>query len=347
MDHPTLLHNQIKQFGSLLLMLLQQTGRPAAGTRQSGRPATFLNLLYIFVFMANVLPILKVSGLYIYPIKSLPGISLQQARVTPKGFEHDRRWMLVDENNMFMSQREIPELTQLAVVIEESGLRITHKLSGDSILVPFNYPATNPTAQVTIWDDVCTAQFISDEVDEWFSKAIGIKCRLVYMPDDSMRIVDQLYAIEESITSFSDGYPFLLIGQASLNELNSRLAEPLPMDRFRPNIVFTDGEPFEEDLMGHFTIGDISFYGVKLCARCVMTTIDQEKGCKGKEPLKTLASYRLKNNKILFGQNLVHKGNGVVAINDQLTVTSKNVDERFIVEPVVKKRPVDIDKKLV
>jgi len=297
--------------------------------------------------MANVLPILKVSGLYIYPIKSLPGISLQQARVTPKGFEHDRRWMLVDESNMFMSQREVAELTQLAVAIEQSGLRITHKTSGDSILVPFDYPATNPTAQVTIWDDVCTAQFISNEVDEWFSKQIGIKCRLVYMPDDSMRIVDQRYAIEESVTSFSDAYPFLLIGQASLNELNNRLDEPLPMDRFRPNIVFTGGEPFEEDLMGRFTIGDISFYGVKLCARCVMTTIDQEKGSKGKEPLKTLASYRLKNNKILFGQNLVHKGDGIVTLGDDLMVMNRNADERFIVPPVAKKVTVDIDKKMV
>ena len=297
--------------------------------------------------MANVLPILKISELFIYPIKSLPGISLQQARITPKGFEHDRRWMLVDENNMFMSQREIPQMTQLIVAVEDNGLRITHRVTGEWTLIPFNYPKSNPTAQVTIWDDVCTAKFVSDEVYEWFSKMIGIKCRLVYMPDDSMRIVDQRYAIEESVTSFSDAYPFLIIGQASLDELNSRLTEPLPMDRFRPNIVFTGGEPFEEDLIGHFTIGNIDFYGVKLCARCIMTTIDQEKGSKGKEPLKTLASYRFKNNKILFGQNLVHKGDGVVAVGDQLIVKSRNADERFIVAPVTKKVPVDIDKKLV
>ncbi len=290
---------------------------------------------------------LKVSELFIYPIKSLPGISLQQAMVTPKGLEHDRRWMLVNENNMFMSQREIPQMTQLMVAVEDNGLRITHRVTAECVLVPFDYPKTNSTAQVTIWDDVCTAQFISDEVDTWFTRMIGIKCRLVYMPDDSMRIVDQRYAIEDSVTSFSDAYPFLIIGQSSLDELNGRLAEPLPMDRFRPNIVFTGGEPFEEDLMGHFTIGDIDFYGVKLCARCIMTTIDQLKGSKGKEPLKTLASYRFKNNKILFGQNLVHKGDGIVAVGDDLMVKSRNTDERFMVAPVTKKEPVDIDKNLV
>lgn len=308
----------------------------------------FFNLLYIFVFMANALPILKVSELFIYPIKSLPGISVQQATVTPKGFEHDRRWMLVDENNMFMSQREIPQMTQLTVAIENNGLRVTHRITGESILVPFNYPKNNPTAQVTIWDDVCTAQFISDKIDAWFSKMIGINCRLVYMPDDTMRVVDQRYAPEDSVTSFSDAYPFLIIGQASLDELNSRLTGPLPMNRFRPNIVFTGGEPFEEDLMGHFIIGNINFQGVKLCARCIMTTIDQVTGSKAKEPLKTLASYRFKNNKIMFGQNLAHHGNGIVTVGDKLTVLSKNVDERFIVNmPPQRKSSADIGKKMV
>lgn len=245
---------------------------------------------------------------------------------------------------MFMSQREIPQMTQLAVAIEDNGLRITHRGIGDSILVSFDYPATNAKAEVTIWDDVCTAQFVSDVVDAWFSKMIGIKCRLVYMPDDSMRIVDERYAHEKSVTSFSDAYPFLLIGQASLDELNGRLVESLPMNRFRPNIVFTGGEPFDEDLMAHFTIGDINFYGVKLCARCIMTTIDQLKGSKGKEPLKTLASYRFKNNKILFGQNLTHSGDGIIAIGDDLITINKNVDERFMVPQKV---TVNTDKKLV
>jgi hypothetical protein len=133
------------------------------------------------------------------------------------------------------------------------------------------------------------------------------------------------------ITSFADAYPFMMIGQASLDDLNSRLAEPLPMDRFRPNIVFTGGGPFEEDLLANFTIGNIHFYGVKLCARCIIPTIDQNTGVKRKEPLKTLASYRAKNNKIYFGQNLVHKGDGVIAVGDQLHAISLNHEERFMI----------------
>jgi uncharacterized protein YcbX len=134
------------------------------------------------------------------------------------------------------------------------------------------------------------------------------------------------------ITSFADAYPFLLIGQSSLNDLNNRLPDTLPMDRFRPNIVFTGGEPFEEDLMNHMNIAGINFYGAKLCARCIMTTIDQQTGIKAKEPLKTLAKYRFKNNKILFGQNLVHQGIGMVTVGDMIDVLSIHTEERFIVD---------------
>ncbi|BAU54630.1 MOSC domain-containing protein [Mucilaginibacter gotjawali] len=277
---------------------------------------------------------LKISELYIYPIKSLPGISVKQALVTKTGFEHDRRWMLVDKNNLFISQREAPQMTQLLAAIENNGLKITHKINGESFRVPFYPPPAGgrgARAEVVVWDDTCEAEFVSDEADAWFSKMLGMKCRLVYMPDDTRRMVDQTYAPGDVITSFSDGYPFLLIGQASLSDLNSRLAIQLPMDRFRPNIVFTGGKPFAEDLMGNFTIGGIDFQGVKLCARCPIPTINQQDGSRGKEPIKTLASYRQKNNKILFGQNLVHNGEGVIKVGDNLKVLSYNDDERFMV----------------
>ncbi len=288
---------------------------------------------------------LQVSELYIYPIKSLPGIALKQARVTERGFEHDRRWMLVNENNLFMSQREFPQMTQLQVAIENEGLLITHKTSNKTLTIPFKTAFSDDRAEVTVWDDTCTAEYINDEADSWFTEMIGIKCRLVFMPDDSRRTVDPRYAPENAITSFADAYPFLIIGQASLDELNGRLQNPLPMDRFRPNIVFTGGIPFEEDLIGHFTINNVDFFGVKLCARCVMTTIDQQNGTKAKEPLKTLATYRFKNNKILFGQNLIHNGEGVISVGDNLQVISLNHEERFIVnKPEVKPAPIDIDK---
>jgi uncharacterized protein YcbX len=291
---------------------------------------------------------LQISELYVYPIKSLPGISLRQACITDRGFEHDRRWMLVDENNTFLSQREIPEMTQLAVTLEKNAIRVTDRRNEDSLAIAFrqNDPAQKNAAEVTVWDDTCMGEYVSVEADAWFSKTLGINCRLVHMPDDSRRMVDQQYAPGDNITSFADAYPFLVIGQASLDDLNSRLAEPLPMDRFRPNIVFVGGAAFEEDLMAHLTINDINFYGVKLCARCPIPTIDQHTGLRGKEPLKTLAKYRQRDNKVYFGQNLVHRGDGVISVGDTMEVKNYHTAERFIINNQNPKF-TEIDKTLV
>ncbi|MFI5160926.1 MAG: MOSC domain-containing protein [Sphingobacteriales bacterium] len=272
---------------------------------------------------------LQVSELYIYPIKSMGGIPVKNVHVTDRGFEYDRRWMLVDENNLFISQREVPEMALIKITVEEYGLKVTYLPLSSSLLVPFK-PQTDEFAEMFIWDDTCTGQFVSAQADQWFSEMLAVNCRLVYMPDNSHRITDQRYTPENSITSFSDAYPFLIIGQSSLDDLNSRLAEALPMNRFRPNIVFTGGKPFAEDLMHSFTIGEMQFYGVKLCARCIMPTIDQETIKQGKEPLKTLARYRFKNNKIMFGQNLVHEGTGEIAVGDELCVLKLNDEERFL-----------------
>jgi uncharacterized protein len=273
---------------------------------------------------------LKVSQLYIYPVKSMGGVAVDKAKVTDRGFEHDRRWMLAGENNLFISQRECPELALMNVKIQETGLHVTYLPSSTSILIPFK-PQTSEFAEVIIWDDTCTGQFVSAEIDNWFRAMLGIRCRLVYMPDDTRRITDQRYTSKNSITSFSDAYPFLVIGQASLDDLNSRLDEQVPMNRFRPNIVFTGGEPFYEDLMHTLTIGDVQFHGVKLCARCPIPTINQETIVAGKEPLKTLARYRFKENKILFGQNLVHEGLGEISVGDDVRVLALNTEERFFI----------------
>jgi uncharacterized protein YcbX len=275
---------------------------------------------------------LQISELYIYPIKSLAGISVKKAQITATGFEHDRRWLLIDANNCFITQREFNQMALLQVAVETAGLQVTHKVNHKSIFIPFNNPQNQyEQVIVTIWDDSCNAKLVNNEADSWFTEILGINCRLVYMPDDTRRLVDQRYAPENAITSFADAYPFMMIGQASLDDLNKRLVEPLPMNRFRPNIVFTGGDPYEEDLYGHITMGEINFYGVKLCARCVLTTVNQANAKKGKEPLKTLASYRFKNNKILFGQNLVHEGLGEITVGDELIVLLENIEERFIV----------------
>lgn len=260
----------------------------------------------------------EVSELFIYPIKSLRGISLKSADVTDRGFQYDRRWMLVDSNNSFITQRDLPEMCLMQVSITESGLSVEHRNGCIAPLIPFELQETS--TQVEVWSDQCKAVYVSSLFDEWFSDMLSVDCRLVYMPDSTKRRVDTRYATKNEITSFSDGYPFLLIGQSSLDDLNDRLPSPIPIDRFRPNIVFTGGEPYEEDLLANFSIGDVRFYGVKLCARCVITTIDQNNAERSGEPLATLASYRIKNNRIYFGQNLLHEGTGTITVGDKLLI---------------------------
>ena len=165
---------------------------------------------------------LKVSQLYIYPVKSLGGITLDKAIVTDRGFQYDRRWMLVDYNNLFISQREINQMALMKLEVADDGIKVNYSSKNSSFTIPFK-PLTNEFTDVTIWDDTCTGQFVSKEADDWFSNMLESPCRLVYMPDESERIADQKYAFDNTIVSFADGYPFLLIGQTSLDDLNTRL----------------------------------------------------------------------------------------------------------------------------
>jgi uncharacterized protein YcbX len=216
-----------------------------------------------------------------------------------------------------ITQREVPAMALIQPSITPTGLRVIYRPTAQEFDIPFEV-ANNDLVRVQCWDDTVAAQFVGAEADRWFSEQLKVNCRLVYMPESTKRQTDVKYTSEGHYTSFADGYPFLLIGEASLEELNSRLDQPLPMNRFRPNIVFSGGEPFEEDRLHDFTIGDIRFSGVKRCARCVMTTIDQGTAERGKEPLRTLAKYRAEGHKILFGQNLIHYGLGEIAVGDEL-----------------------------
>jgi uncharacterized protein YcbX len=264
---------------------------------------------------------LQVSELFIYPIKSLGGISVSNALVTDRGLQYDRRWMLVASNNEFMTQREFAEMALLQSEIVEEGLKVYHKKKQIAIHIPFE--PEGEIISVQVWSDRCNGIVVDKKANEWFSDALGKHCQLIYMPATTKRKVDGRYALNKEITNFSDGYPFTAIGQSSLDDLNSRLEEKLPINRFRPNIVFTGGYAFEEDIWKHFTINDIHFYGVKLCSRCVITTINQDTIEKSKEPLKTLATYRQKNNKIYFGQNLLHHGKGLLHIGDEIKVKER------------------------
>lgn len=210
-----------------------------------------------------------------------------------------------------MTQRENHQMALIDVAIDEETLRVWHRHRPDDVLelplVPTE-PISSETMLVDIWDSKgVPALTVSPAADQWFTNVLEKPCRLVHMPETTHRAVDTTYARdpENDAVSFADGYPYLLIGQASLDYLNQRVAEPLSMLRFRPNIVVSGSEPYEEDAWAHFRIGEIDLYGVKPCARCVLTTIDPETARLGKEPLKTLATYRQWKHKILFGQNVL------------------------------------------
>ncbi|PTR01238.1 hypothetical protein C8P68_101472 [Mucilaginibacter yixingensis] len=262
---------------------------------------------------------LRVSQLFIYPVKSLGGIALNNALVTDRGLRYDRRWMLVDDNNRFLSQRELPQMALFKPALHKQGISVTYTPDQSSFLIPFQ-PQTTTLDTFTVWDDSITGQYVSPAADEWFTQKLGVNCRLAYMPDDTQRQTDLKYAQPGMITSFADAYPFLLIGQASLDDLSNRVGHAIPANRFRPNIVFTGGESFAEDELAHFSINNIHFYGVKLCVRCPVPGIDQDTAERQKEPLKTLAGFRRRLNKVYFGQNLTHVGQGTIAVGDEMEI---------------------------
>ena len=263
------------------------------------------------------MPKLLLSEIHIYHVKSLGGISVEYAIVEERGLKYDRRYLLVDENNIFMTQRDFPQLASLKLSFSELGFRVLNSQDGSHTIIPFE-SHSKENISVTIWDDVCTAVRVSKEFDNWFSNAVGKNCSLVYMPDDEKRIVEKKYINEEHIVGFADAYPFLIIGQSSLDDLNTRLDNPIPMNRFRTNFVFTGGTPYEEDNWKDFKIGDLSFKAVKPCARCVITTTNQDTAERNVEPLKTLSKYRTVNNKVMFGMNLICKKMGSISVGNDI-----------------------------
>jgi uncharacterized protein YcbX len=261
--------------------------------------------------------LLTLSEINIYPIKSLGGISLQSSEVEERGLKYDRRWVLVDESNTFFTQRDFPEMALIKVSIDDNGLKLNHKTKTiESLFVPFDFKHMRPD-KVVIWADTVFGDFYNKQIDDWFSEIGGIKCHLVKMPESTRRVVDESYA-KNKIVSFADGYPFMIIGQSSLDDLNSRMEIPLPMNRFRTNFVFKGGKPFEEDVWKKFKIGNVNFEVVKPCARCVITTTNQETAERLHEPLLTLSKYRKFDNKVMFGMNLVCESTGIVKVGDIL-----------------------------
>ncbi|MDQ3588766.1 MAG: MOSC domain-containing protein [Actinomycetota bacterium] len=258
----------------------------------------------------------SLNDLCVYPIKSCGGISVDEWEVDERGLRHDRRWMLVDETGCFISQRELPRMALIKVRIEPDGL-VVDAPGMPSLEAPLKPPDGKPLL-ARVWDDLVESQIVDD--DSWFSEFLEVSCKLVYLPDESVRPVDPAYAEPGDRVGLADGFPFLLISEASLADLNARLEQPLPMNRFRPNLVVGGCEPFAEDGWRGVRIGRLTFRVVKPCARCTITTVDQESATKGKEPLRTLVRFRRAGNKVLFGQDLIHDQTGTLRVGDPVEI---------------------------
>jgi uncharacterized protein YcbX len=254
-----------------------------------------------------------VSALYVYPIKSCRGIPVSEWPVAERGFVADRRWMIVDTAGRFVTQRDTPELSQVSIELEGDRMRLSAPRSPELIL-PRSFD-WGTERSVQIWNDTTEAAEHA-EGSAWFSSYLGSPHELVYMPDRHQRAVNPARARPGDIVGFADAYPFLLISEASLADLNARLEAPITMARFRPNIVISGTEPYAEDGYAHVRVGEISFRGPKRCDRCVLTTVDPDTGLRGREPLRTLAKYRLEDQKIWFGMNLIHDNLGLLRVGD-------------------------------
>ncbi|HEX7335985.1 MAG TPA: MOSC N-terminal beta barrel domain-containing protein [Gemmatimonadales bacterium] len=259
------------------------------------------------------------SGLHIYPVKSAHGIALEHSAVDAFGLRYDRRWMVVDEGGGFLSQRSHPRMALVTPSIQGDRLRI--EAPGMPPLETPLEPAPAVETTVTVWDDTVTAAWVGERAAGWFTTFLGTPCSLVHMAEDLLRPADPAFAPSGARVSFADGFPFLLISEESLADLNSRLGQALPMNRFRPNLVVSAGEAFAEDEWDRIEIGGIRLRVVKPCGRCVVTTTDQSTGERGQEPLRTLATYRRRGGEVMFGQNVVHENGGHLRIGDALRVS--------------------------
>ncbi len=258
------------------------------------------------------------SGLYCYPVKSLAGIPLQQSALDRFGLIHDRRWMLVDQQGEFLSQRRLPRMALIRQRIVGNEL-ILQATGQRDLFLPLT-PSPGEWIEVKIWAESCQVQRCDAAADVWLSEFLEQPCRLVFMPESVTRRVDPNFARAMDQTAFSDGFPLLLLSEASLVDLNGRLDIPVPMIRFRPNLVVSGCEPFAEDTWSHIRIGGMTLRVVKPCSRCIITTIDPATAARGAEPLQTLSQYRRRGNKVYFGQNLLHDGAGRLAVGMPLEV---------------------------
>ena len=270
----------------------------------------------------------KIQSLHIYPVKGMPGIQIQEAKLQPEGFQYDRRWMLVDENGTFISQRNLPLLVSAEIKLK--GEELTIKVNESTILVYYN-KYSDQELDVSVFENEMKANEVDPKISKILSAALNKNVRLVQVSLATNRTknftkhianwdIDLTSIPHSTKVSFADGYPYLIVGTASMELLNQKLPKPFKTDRFRANIIVKTEVAHVEDQWKKITIGDQKILGIKQCARCQVTTIDQQTGAKGKEPLLTLSKYRKINNKVMFGQNAMSLTEGILKVGDEIII---------------------------
>lgn len=263
---------------------------------------------------------MRVKEIIIYPIKSLGGINMQESFCEEKGLQYDRRMMLINKDGRFLTQREFPQMALIGAKQEEDGFSFYQKKNPDEKLFIPHEAELHSDRKVTVWNHEFSAKKMDDNYSEWFADFLRSDVNLVKMDHESIRQKSLIKAPSKTAMSMADGYPYLFISEETLSDLNSRLQVPLPMNRFRPNIVLKDTVTNGEEAVDKFQINQLRFRMIKPCARCIMTTIDQKTAKKLVEPLKTLSTYKKKANKIYFGMNAVNLDPGFIKIGDKLSI---------------------------
>ncbi len=263
--------------------------------------------------------IARVEALHLYPVKGMRGLGRVDTEVAAHGLAGDRRWMVVDDDGRFLTQRQLPDMARLEVEPVVDGIVLRH---GEDVR-PLKRPAADAMRlAVTIWGDVVPAVAADDESADWLSARLGHSCRLVYMDDERARAVDPAFGEPGDHVGFADAYPLLATSEASLSALNAALAVPVPMDRFRPSVTISGLAAWSEDRWRRVRIGGMTFRAPTPCTRCVVITRDQRTGLSPEpgEPLRTLGRLNRHAAGIVFGANLIPEAPGRLGVGDPVEV---------------------------
>ena len=262
---------------------------------------------------------MKLEQIWIYPIKSLPGIRVQNGYAGIRGLNGDRRYMLCDRNGKFISLREHKELYEFRVIKSGNDFEISHPSHNQVLILSAQPDSAGRQLEVSIWDDKVTGTEPFPDASSWFSEILATECRLIYMPEDSQRLVSRKWRSGNDLVSFADGYPYLVVSKASLQDISSSAGIEADPRRFRPNLVVTGAEPYAEFLWGSFQVGQAKFHGLKPCERCVVTTIDPDTLEKGNEPLLSLSRQKT-DGRLVFGMHAAVASEGMISTGDKVVV---------------------------